>query len=154
MTAWRTSPYHRQWLLQQADSLFDFFQYTSLNPKGGYFDLYDDGRPIGDLRQLHATTRMVHCMALGHLLGRPGAAAMVDHGMEYIWRGHRDQKHGGYMWSLDDNGPRDDSKQAYGHAFVLLAASSAKCVGHPLADKVLADVTEVLETRFWEASPE
>jgi sulfoquinovose isomerase len=153
MTSWRTTPYHRQWLLKQADALFDFFQYTSLNPKGGFFDLYDDGRPIGELRQLHATTRMVHCMALGHLLGRPGAAAMVDHGMEYIWRGHRDQKNGGYMWSLDDNGPRDDSKQAYGHAFVLLAASSAKLVGHPLADKVLADVTDVLETRFWEASP-
>ncbi|MBL8789538.1 MAG: AGE family epimerase/isomerase [Rhizobiales bacterium] len=153
MTSWRTSPYHRQWLLQQADGLFDFFQYSSLNPKGGFFDLYDDGRPIGNLRQLHATTRMVHCMALGHLLGRPGAAAMVDHGMEYIWRGHRDQKNGGYMWSLDDSGPRDDSKQAYGHAFVLLASASAKCVGHPLADKVLADVTEILETRFWEASP-
>lgn len=153
MTPWRTSPTHRQWLMKQADSLFDFFHYTSLNPKGGFFDLYDDGRPIGDLRQLHATTRMVHCMALGHLLGRPGAAAMVDHGMEYIWRGHRDQKHGGYMWSLDDAGPRDDTKQAYGHAFVLLAASSAKCVGHPLADKVLADVTEILETKFWEANP-
>jgi sulfoquinovose isomerase len=95
----------------------------------------------------------VHCMAIGQLLGRPGADSLVDHGMDYIWNGHRDPKYGGYMWSLDDDGPRDDTKQAYGHAFVLLAASSAKCVGHPLADKVLQDVTEVLDKRFWETTP-
>ncbi len=153
MTTWRTSPYHRHWLLAQAGRLFDFFQYTSVNPKGGFFDLYDDGRPISALRQLHATTRMVHCFAIGHLLGRPGADALVDHGMDCIWNGHRDMKHGGYIWSFDDDGTRDDSKQAYGHAFVLLAASSAKCLGHPLADRLLADVTEVLEKRFWEAVP-
>ena len=33
---------------------------------------------------------------------------------------------------------------------MLLAASSAKCVGHPDADALLADISEVLETRFWE----
>ncbi|MBK8768898.1 MAG: AGE family epimerase/isomerase [Rhizobiales bacterium] len=153
MTPWRTSPYHRHWLLQQADRLFDTFQYASLNPAGGFFDLYDDGRPFGTVRQLHATTRMVHCFAIAHLLGRPGAAAVVDHGMDYIWRAHRDARHGGYFWSLDDTRVIDDSKQAYGHAFVLLAASSAKCIGHPMADKVIADVTEVLEQRFWEADP-
>ena len=98
MTPWHTSPYHRHWLLQQADRLFDTFQYASLNPAGGFFDLYDDGRPIGTVRQLHATTRMVHCFAIAHLLGRPGAAAVVDHGMDYIWRAHRDAKHGGYFW--------------------------------------------------------
>ena len=58
--------------------------------------------------------------------------------------------HGGYCWSLDDDGYKDDSKQAYGHAFVLLAAADAKVLGHPLADQMLADITDVLETRFWE----
>ena len=33
---------------------------------------------------------------------------------------------------------------------MLLAASSAKVVGHPDADRLLADVSEVLRTRFWE----
>mgnify|MGYP000873094881 CR=1 FL=1 len=154
MTAtWRNSPTHRQWLSAQANSLFDFYQFESINPRGGFFELSDDGRPISDVRQLHATTRMVHCFAMGHLRGRPGSDALVDHGMNYIWNGHRDTKHGGYMWSVDDAGPKDDSKQAYGHAFVMLAAASAKCVGHPLADKVLADVTEVIERKFWEAIP-
>ncbi len=64
---------------------------------------------------------------------------------------HRDTKNGGYFWSLDDKGPVDSNKQGYGHAFVLLAASSAKTVGHPLADGMLADIAEVLNTKFWEA---
>ncbi len=42
-------------------------------------------------------------------------------------------------------------KQGYGHAFVLLAASSALAIGHPLAAPMLADVTQVLEDRFWES---
>ena len=43
----------------------------------------------------------------------------------------RDSKDGGYFWGVDDEKPTDPTKQAYGHAFVLLAASSAMCVGHP-----------------------
>jgi sulfoquinovose isomerase len=93
---------------------------------------------------------MVHCFAIGHLLGRPGCADIVDHGMDYLWNRHRDPQHGGYVWSLDDERYKDDTKQAYGHAFVLLAASSAKIVGHPLADTLLENVTQVLEQRFWE----
>lgn len=148
--SWRQSAYHRSWLLDQAGRLFDFYQYRSINPKGGFFDLDSDGTPFGRIRQLHATSRMVHCFAIGHLLGRPGADRLVDHGMEFLWNGHRDAVHGGYVWSLDDGGPHDATKQAYGHAFVMLAASSAKCVGHPLADRLLADVTEVIDRRFWE----
>ncbi|MCB5175829.1 AGE family epimerase/isomerase [Microvirga lenta] len=152
-SSWRTRPFHRQWLADQANNLFDFFQHRLINPAGGFFDLdetgqrTDDGNPV---RQIHNTTRMVHCFAIGTLLGRPGCDAIVDHGMEFLWNGHRDTRHGGYVWSLDDNGPKDDTKQAYGHAFVLLAASSAKVVGHPLADRVLEDITQVLEQRFWE----
>lgn len=147
---WRQSGYHRNWLLGQADRLFDFFQFRSRNPRGGFFDLDIAGAPTGTVRQLHATTRMVHCFAIGHLLGRPGADHIVDHGMQYLWRHHRDQRHGGYFWSLDDDTVQDSSKQAYGHAFVLLASAGAKCVGHPLADAMLADITEVIEMRFWE----
>jgi mannose/cellobiose epimerase-like protein (N-acyl-D-glucosamine 2-epimerase family) len=131
--SWRSRAYHRGWLSDQARSLFDFFQRDSINPRGGFYDIDDEGRAIpGSLRQVHATARMVHCFSIGSLLGHPGSDAIVDHGMQFLWSGHRDPQHGGYMWSLDEGGPADDSKQAYGHAFVLLAASSAKAVGHPL----------------------
>jgi sulfoquinovose isomerase len=150
---WQTRPYHRRWLMDQAEGLFDYFQYRAVHAGGGFVDLDPVGKPINPdnpVRPIHGTARMVHCFAIASLLGRPGADEIVDHGMRYIWERHRDQKFGGYVWSLDNDGPRDDTKQGYGHAFVLLAASSAKVIGHPLADRMLADVTEVLNTRFWE----
>jgi mannose/cellobiose epimerase-like protein (N-acyl-D-glucosamine 2-epimerase family) len=93
---------------------------------------------------------MVHCFAIGAKLGRPGAEDVVDHGMRYLWESLRDPVHGGYCWSRDDDGFVDDSKQAYGHAFVLLAAADATLLGHPMAEALLTDITDVLETRFWE----
>jgi mannose/cellobiose epimerase-like protein (N-acyl-D-glucosamine 2-epimerase family) len=149
---WTTLPYHRRWLLDQASDLFGFFERHSINPAGGFFSLDDRGWPIAaaPVREIHTTTRMVHCFAIARLMGRPGAEAFIDHGMDFLWNGHRDAGNGGYFWSVGDDGPSDDRKQAYGHAFVLLAASSAKVVGHPDADRLLADVSEVLRRRFWE----
>lgn len=150
---WACLPYHRRWLMDQANGLFDFFQYHAMNPKGGFFDLDDHGNPLGGpnpTRGIHASARMVHCYSIGYLLGRPGAGDIIDHGMRYLWESHRDAKHGGYFWQVNDDGAADPSKQGYGHAFVLLAAASAKVAGHPLAERMLADITEVLETRFWE----
>jgi mannose/cellobiose epimerase-like protein (N-acyl-D-glucosamine 2-epimerase family) len=149
---WRARPAHRRWLADEADSLLAFYEPDLIDPKGGFANLDGRGRPLASdrARPLHETTRMVHCFAVAHLLGRPGAADIVDHGMKAIRERHRDAKHGGYFWSFDDDGPRERDKLAYGHAFVLLAAASAKCVGHPDADALLADVAEILETRFWD----
>jgi len=152
-------PAHRLWLLAQAQSLFDFYR-AAFNPAGGFHPLDDAGRPLpaaaatqGVERQIHETARMVHCSAIASLLGIPGADRNVDHGMAFLWERHRDPRHGGYFWGVDDRGATNPTKQAYGHAFVLLAASSAKVVGHPAADRMLEDITAVLVERFWEADP-
>ena len=150
---WRESPYHRRWLASEADSLFEFFEPESIDPTGGFHALDNAGRAMTEEREraLHVTTRKVHCFSIARLLGRPGAADFIDHGMRALLTRHRDAKHGGYFWSFDAGGPRERDKLAYGHAFVLLAASSAKCAGHPDADKLIADISEVIEKRFWEA---
>jgi sulfoquinovose isomerase len=155
MTAqsWLTLPTHRDWLRNEANRLFDYFQWRSINPKGGFFEFDPDGKPLNTdnpVRGIHSTARMVHCMVIGHLLGRPGCADLIDHGMNYLWNAHRDQTHGGYFWSMDNDGPRDATKQGYGHAFVLLAASSASLVGHPAAEAMLLDVAEIIDSKFWE----
>ncbi|PWK76240.1 AGE family epimerase/isomerase [Aminobacter sp. AP02] len=155
---WTKLPSHRLWLLQQADALFSFFERESLNPLGGFYELDDQGRPYaaGAIpgkfagREIHVTTRMVHCFSIAHLLGRPGADTLVDHGMEFLWNGHRDAVDGGYFWGVGYEGPTNDTKQAYGHAFVLLAASSAKVAGHPDADRLLTDISTILSEKFWE----
>jgi mannose/cellobiose epimerase-like protein (N-acyl-D-glucosamine 2-epimerase family) len=155
---WTTLTYHRLWLIEQASGLLGFFEPHSIDPTGGFFALDDLGRAITRSpktglpppHEIHVTTRMVHCFAIARLMGRPGAAAFIDHGMDFLWNRHRDTVNGGYFWGVGETGPADDRKQAYGHAFVLLAASSAKTVGHPDADRLLADVSEILTTRFWE----
>lgn len=155
---WAETPTHRAWLLDQAERLFVFFERRSINPLGGFHELDTRGRPFppGEPapdrpgRPLHVTTRMVHCFSMAHLMGRPGADVIVDHGLEFLWNGHRDAANGGYMWSVGYDGPVDDTKQAYGHAFVLLAASSAKVAGHPDADRLLNDIGGVLLDKFWE----
>jgi mannose/cellobiose epimerase-like protein (N-acyl-D-glucosamine 2-epimerase family) len=156
---WAGLTYHRRWLIDQANALFDFFEPRSVDPDGGFYVLDEQGVPIASgrdggrppVREIHSTARMVHCFAIARLLGRPNAERMIDHGMEFLWKGHRDPVHGGYVWSVGKGSPGDDRKQAYGHAFVLLAASSAKVAGHPDADRLLADVSEIIRTRFWDA---
>jgi mannose/cellobiose epimerase-like protein (N-acyl-D-glucosamine 2-epimerase family) len=152
-TPWRARSDHRRWLRSEADRLFRFYEAASLDTQGGFFTLDDSGAPMPAVTEkpLHQTARMAHCAAIGVLLGRPGAYDLLDHAMAALWMRHRDPVHGGYLWSFDADGPRDRQKLAYGHAFVLLAASSAKCAGHPQADRLLADIAEVLRARFWEA---
>ncbi|MCD1635782.1 AGE family epimerase/isomerase [Martelella mediterranea] len=155
---WATTTSHRSWLLDQANALIDFYHPGAVNPRGGFFDLDDYGNPLptgwppgpAPTRALFASVRMVHCFSLAHLMGRPGVADNIDHGMDFLWNGHRDRRHGGYHWGSGYNGPTDASKQAYGHAFVLLAGASAKMVGHPDADRLIADATTVILEKFWE----
>jgi mannose/cellobiose epimerase-like protein (N-acyl-D-glucosamine 2-epimerase family) len=155
MTAqnWLSTSTHRDWLTGEATKLFDYFQWRAINPKGGFFEFDPKGLPINPanaVRGIHSTARMIHCMSIGHLQGRPGCANLVDHGMDYLWNAHRDAKLGGYFWQVNNEGSLDGMKQGYGHAFVLLAASSALLAGHPMAETMISDVTEIIETRFWE----
>ena len=150
---WQALATHRLWLLRQTEALLAFHGRHAIDPRGGFHGLDTIGHPLPGPefgRQLHGTCRTVHCFAIAHLMGWPGADALVDHGMAFLWHGHRDAAHGGYFWAMGEDGPSDDTKQAYGHAFVLLAAASAKVAGHPDADRLLADISTVLDTRFWE----
>ena len=148
---------HKKWLRLQASALLDFFQPTVPNPAGGFYTVDKIGRPlpnvpehVGQERWLYDTSRMVHSFSIAKLMGRQGADTIIDQGMNFLWTRHRDNRNGGYFWGVDDNTVTNPVKQAYGHAFVLLAASSAKTVGHRDAERLLADVSEVLQTRFWE----
>lgn len=152
LPGWTGRATHRRWLQAQADALLRQFEFTSIDPAGGFFDLDIAGQPRREtpIRELVTTTRVTHCFAIAHMMGWPGADALVRHGLAALWDLHRDTVHGGYRWQA---GPgADESKQAYGHAFVLLAASTAKMAGFPEADAILADVTAVLNTRFWEGA--
>ena len=147
---WLDDSSHRRWLKSQSAHQLAFFAASPRTGPG--FHLLDrDGTPLPELKQeLHTTTRLVHSYSLGALQGFPGATEIVDHGMAYLASHHKDPVHGGFLWALKGDEVSDDRKLAYGHVFVLLAASSAKMAGHPGADALLAEVAEVLDTQYWE----
>lgn len=148
------TPEHHSWLAGGARADFDFFG-ASMRPGPGFFLLGNDGSPLSsEVQELHSTTRMVHSFSLGKLTGltseKANIDAIIDKGMAYLWSHHRDKTHGGYLWALEGDTVFDDRKLAYGHVFVLLAGASAKLAGHPDADRLIDDVSEVLDTRYWE----
>lgn len=149
-TAWLQDAQHRAWLMEDARRQLAFFD-ASLRADGGFDVLDRDGTPLPRHGQeLHTTTRMIHAYMMGKAIGHAGADRIIDAGMAYLWDHHRDTKNGGYVWGVNGDEVTDGTKLAYGHVFVLLAASSAKLAGHPEAERLLADIAEVIETRFWE----
>ncbi len=61
---------------------------------GGFGWLGDDGRLVERDLELWITCRMTHVAAMGHLLGRPGFDALVDHGVTALRTTFHDPEHG------------------------------------------------------------
>ena len=73
---------HLGWLDQHRQSLLDFYQPAVCLPSGGYAWLDDGGVPLAAKgAQLWLGTRMLHVFSLAAMLGRPGAAEVVEHGL-------------------------------------------------------------------------
>lgn len=117
----------------------------------------DPSRPV----QLWITCRMTHTFALGHLADEPPARggpsrqelfALAEHGVRALATSLIDREHGGWLAAVDDEGPVNTAKQAYGHAFVLLAASSAVAAGVPGAQELLDEAVAINERYFWDES--
>ncbi|HLI58509.1 MAG TPA: AGE family epimerase/isomerase [Solirubrobacteraceae bacterium] len=156
--SWLELPAHRAWARTHVAELLRFFR-ASLDPGGRFRELDDDGRvlvsgapPASPPRQqLLTVTRVVHCYALGEMLGIPGCATVVERGLETLWEEHRDPEHGGgYLSAIGlDGTPLDTTKAAYAHAHVLLAAAAGRAAGHALAEPLFDDALQVIERRFW-----
>ncbi len=148
------SPDERSWLERQTSSLVAFAR-AAAHPDGGFAWLDDDGHPRLDHPvELWLTCRMTHVSALAQLRGDHSAAALVEHGLQALRGRLHDDEHGGWfaaVESVDGGGsrPSDDTKQAYAHAFVVLATASATAAGHAGARDLLDEALEVVTQRFW-----
>ncbi|WP_336659029.1 AGE family epimerase/isomerase [Leucobacter sp. USHLN153] len=142
---------HRRWLEAEAKLLLEFAE-PALDARGGFVWLDDAGSPVpAEGSQLWLVGRYTYCAVLGHLLGVPGQAERVEHGLAHLREGAlRDRENGGWFTTVGAADPEtnSDAKESYGHAFVLLAAASAKLAGFD-ADDLYADVLRELD-RWWE----
>ena len=134
--AWLTTPAHARWLEDETDRLLDFGRASAV--PGGFARQDEAGAAVDGPLELWIACRMTHVYAIGHLLGRPGSAAIVDHGLAALTGAFHDDEHGGWFAEVERDGtPRDTDKAAYPHAFVILAASSATAAGRPGARGLL-----------------
>jgi mannose/cellobiose epimerase-like protein (N-acyl-D-glucosamine 2-epimerase family) len=144
------NPAHSRWLEAEGDRLLDFGR-ASRHPSGGFAWLDETGNPDLDRPvELWITCRMTHVYALAYLMGRPGAGALVDHGLVALSGRFRDQRHGGWYSQVSGSGPTTTAKTAYEHAFVVLAAASATAAGRPHARETLDEALRVLDEHFWD----
>ncbi|GAA1491292.1 oligoribonuclease [Brachybacterium sacelli] len=147
---WLDRASHRRWLEGEGDELLVFGS-ESVRADGGFAWLDENGAPdLSRPSELWITCRMTHSFALGHLLGRPDFGRFADHGIASLRGVFLDQEHGGWFASVAAGQPVDDSKQAYAHAFVVLAASSALAAGRPGAAELLEEALTVLDEKFFD----
>lgn len=147
---WLTTPAHHRWLEAETDRLLEFGA-ASRDPRGGFGWLGEDGErdPNHDV-ELWITCRMTHCFALAAMMGRPGAAALADHGVAALTGRLRDEDNGGWFAAVGPDGPTNTAKEAYGHAFVILAAASATAAERPGAAELLEEALATHQDRFWD----
>lgn len=145
---WLTLPAHSRWLEQETDALLGFAAGSAVDEGFGYLD--EHGEPIAEKgSELWITCRMIHSFSLGSMLGRPGAASMVDHGLEALRTTFADAENGGWYAAVGPDGPVDTTKAAYAHAFVILAASSATAARRPGAAELLEEALRISSEKFW-----
>jgi sulfoquinovose isomerase len=146
-SSWLRAPAHHEWLAREGSRLLSFAKASRL-PQG-FGNLDARGVLPADARaETMNTARMTHSFAMAHVRGIPGCAALVDHGIAALAGPLRDAEHGGWFSGPLDDGRKAD-KQAYLHAFVALAASSAVVAGRAGAQELLSDAIQVIQRRFW-----
>lgn len=121
------------------------------SPGGSAYYLGDDGTPMPERpRETYETARMAHSYSLGTLLGIAGSSELADAALRGIAE-LEDRSAGGWVTGLtNDNEPMPD-KQAYTHAFVILAASSALLAERPGARDLLDRALATFDEKFWDA---
>lgn len=142
------------WRRDQFVALLRFAE-SSIREDGAACWLDDEGRPDRSHSvETWITARMAHTFAIGHLLGVSRAdeyAARAIHGLREVLA---DAEFGGWLAARGDDGEVVGTKEAYAHAFVVLAASTGKVAGIAGASELLTTALAVLDARFWEPERE
>jgi sulfoquinovose isomerase len=147
-----SDPGSAAWRRHARARLLDFAR-SARREEGGFYWLDDSGSPDRDrVLELWINARMTYVFSLAHLAGDPEALPLASHGVDALGTLFHDDTNGGWFERVDFEGvPGDTGKAGYGHAFVLLAASTAVAAGVDGAIALLAEATRVHGQHFWDA---
>lgn len=142
-----------EWVRGQLVDILNFWYPRARDQRHGGFlnQLRGDGSVFdADTKHLVASSRFVVLFAIGALAGGPDwCASAAGEALDFLAGAHRDRRHGGYYWILRGTEPADRRKQAYGHAFVLLAGAMGVKAGVPGAKDLLDDAVAIAEERLF-----
>ena len=167
MTTQRTdTPFHENgqtfrdpaWVYQHLTNILKFYHPTCIDTTyGGYVpQISDHDGTVYESRTkiLPATCRFIFNYSVGSMLEGPTwCDQAAEHGLQYLVDHHRDSDTGGYAWVMDGREVADDTRSTYGHAFVLFALATAGHAGLGDVDTYLDEVSETIQTHFWEPDP-
>jgi sulfoquinovose isomerase len=146
-SSWLNAPAHQQWLAAEGLRLLAFAKASKL--ADGFGNLDEKGCLAADAHaETMNTARMTHSFAMAHIQGLSGFAELVDHGINALHGPLRDALQGGWFATAAHR-DGNTGKNAYLHAFVALAASSAVVAQRPGARALLEDAIYIINTHFW-----
>lgn len=150
----RRGPHHHAWLKSEAERLSALTGVARVDAGFGWLDANCQLEPGPVATWI--TARMTHVAALAVLSGLTGGDGEVDqlevaaHGVAALSGPLSDTNCGGWFATVGAEGPVDDAKRAYDHAFVLLAASSAMAADVSGSQDLMERVLSVLDEKFWQ----
>ncbi|ESK40033.1 hypothetical protein P256_00472 [Acinetobacter nectaris CIP 110549] len=145
--SWLNQTAHIDWLKTQTLNLLDFYQDAQCQ-YGGFIDLDRYGLPLHQRPNTLNTARFTYCYSLAAIRGYAGSVELAEWGIKSLNEHLFDHKHGGWLSSLVDDSP-NDRKKSYLHAFVLLAANSAKQANIAGADALFDKAVNIFNEHFW-----
>ena len=119
---------------------------------GGYINQFRDDGAVFDRTTKHlvGTCRFIYNYSIASVvLDEPEYREAAQHGLTFLKEVHR-QSDGSFAWVLRGREVDDATRYCYGHAFVLLAAAAACKSGVEGASEFLAEISDLLEARFWQ----
>lgn len=142
-----------QWLLSNITKVINFYHPLCIDEEnGGYINQFMDDGTIFDYETKHlvGTCRFIFNYSIAaEVLQKNQLLEAALHGIRFLEAIHR-QPSDGYSWVIGRQGSRDDTRHCYGHAFVLLAVSTAARIGIDMARPLIDSAYNLLEKYFWE----
>jgi len=146
--------FHQNWLINEIEREFSFFDRHIIDREGGYHELSVTGLPLSPdsikiTKSIQSTCRIIYCYCIARVLGRPGADLYIDHGIKFVFDSLFDARYGGFFQQVGDENTGAHRKDAYGHAFALLAGAAAAAIGHSDGKRLMEEARQRLFEFFW-----
>lgn len=135
-------------------SILAFYEPRVRARDGGFHQCFKDDGSVynSSLRHLVSSSRFVYNYATAYrFYGTVHYRQWAIDGLDFLTQKHR-QGTGHYAWVIENNRVTDNRAMAYGHAFVMLAASSCVQAGIEQAEPIIGELWDFMETYFWEES--